>query len=72
MRGERPGLDGFRQYHRPLVLEGAVVVVGVPSLTCHRYAVSDAFERWRRAAEEDVERGRTFSWFKQATERTFI
>ena len=30
--------------YRPLVLGGAEVVVGVPSLNCHGYAVYDAFE----------------------------
>ena len=38
----------------------------IPSPVCHVYAVYDAFECWRRATNDDFERGRTFQWFKQA------
>ena len=50
---------------------GTEVLVGIPSLICHGYAVCGAFECWQRAANEDVERGRTFSWLKQAITRKF-
>ena len=50
-----------RPTDRPLLYgESAEVVVWISSLISHCYAVYDALKRWRRAATEDVERGRTF------------
>ena len=57
---------------QPLDRGVAEVVVGIPLFFffffffCHGYVVNDALENWRRTANEDVERGRTFSWLKQA------
>ena len=54
--------------YRPLVFGGAEMVVGVPSLICHGYAVYDTFKCWRRAANKDVERGQTIFLFIQVIE----
>ena len=43
----------------------------IPPLIFHTYSVCDAFECWRRAANEDVERGWTFSLFIPAITRTY-